>query len=144
MSYDVLVFDPTIAPRAPRDFETWYNAALEMDEVAFEALDEKLKVFFAHLSQEFPTAEQFNKRQAPRHGILGAFRRLLGIAPPASTLFETAKVTDYSFAPGLIMAHFDLRVAEFALNRVHSAAMFAQVGFFDTCKPVADICFEPS
>ena len=113
MSYDVMVFDPAVAPRGAAAFLQWYDAPTDWNEkhgyddaaVSVPAL----QAFFTELAEDFP----------PMDG------------PLSDDEDDRPQVTDYSIGTHVIYASFDDEVAEDAHGQVQILANKHQVGFFD-------------
>ncbi|MCF7751617.1 hypothetical protein KQ945_12740 [Bacillus subtilis subsp. subtilis] len=113
MSYDMMVFDPAVAPRDAAAFLEWYDAQTEWSEkheyddaaVSVPAL----QAWFAAIVEHFP----------PMNG------------PLADDEDDRPEVTDYSVGQHVIYASFADTVAENAHELVQVLANAHQVGFFD-------------
>lgn len=114
-NYDVMVFDPAVAPREVDAFLDWYDAQTEWNEkheyddpaVSVPAL----QAFFAELAEDFPPVD----------------------GPLSDAEDDRPQVTDYSIGTHVIYASFkDVDdVAEEAHGLVQVLANKHQVGFFD-------------
>ena len=113
MSYDLMVFDPRIAPRDREGFLNWYSAQTEwVEEHSYDdpkVTTPALAGWFAEISGGFP----------PMNG------------PLASTDCDDLRVTDYSIGRSVIYAAFAWSQAELAFAAVDRLAAKHAVGFFD-------------
>jgi len=113
MSYDMMVFDPAVAPRDAAAFLEWYDAQTEWSEkheyddpaVSVPAL----QAWFAAIVEHFP----------PMNG------------PLADDEDDRPEVTDYSVGQHVIYASCADSGAENAHGLVQVLANAHQVGFFD-------------
>lgn len=113
MSYDMMVFDASVAPGDAAAFIAWYEQQTEWDEdhdhddpkVASPAL----QAWFADIAEHFP----------PMNG------------PLSDDEDDRAEVTDFSIARHVIYGSFDDAVAERAHEMVQVLAHQHGVGFFD-------------
>ncbi len=113
MSYDMMVFDATVAPRDAAAFIAWFERQAEWGEdheyddpaVSTPAL----QAWFAAIATEFP----------PMNG------------PLSDDDDDRAEVTDYSIGRHVIYGAFAFAVAERAHARVQELAHAHGVGFFD-------------
>ncbi|WWW36016.1 hypothetical protein V8017_03025 [Stenotrophomonas rhizophila] len=113
MSYDLMVFDPAVAPRDAAAFPEWYDAQTEWSEehdyndpaVSVPAL----QAWFAEMVEHFP----------PMNG------------PLADDEDDRPEVTDYSVGKHVVYAAFAHSVAETAHGLVQVLANKHQLGFFD-------------
>ena len=123
MSYDLMVFDPSVAPRDRKEFLDWYRKQTEWseghsyDDPAVTTPD--LSNWFASISKEFP----------PMNG------------PLASDDYENPKVTDYSTGKEVIYAAFAWSQAEVAFEAANSLAAQHGVGFFNVSSEHGEIRF---
>jgi len=113
MSYDLMVFDPAVAPREAEAFLQWYDAQTEWNET-HDYDDPKVSVpalqaFFAALAEHYP----------PMDG------------PLSDDEDDRPEVTDYSIGQHVVYASFDDEVAENAHDLVQVLANTHQLGFFD-------------
>ncbi len=113
MSYDMMVFDASVAPREAAAFIAWFERQAEWGEdhdyddpvVSAPAL----QAWFAAMAAEFP----------PLNG------------PLSNDDDERPEVTDYSIGKHVIYGAFAFSVAERAHERVQRLAYEHGVGFFD-------------
>ena len=116
MSYDLLVFDPTVAPRNREQFVLWWNAQAEWSEphgyndpsVSAPALRnwyEEIRVQFPNMSLLDPSAPEAD--------------------------FDNPQLTDYTIGSAAIYAAFRWTIAETAYDLVRALAVKHQVGFYD-------------
>ncbi len=113
MSYDLMVFDPLVAPRNREDFLSWYDAQTQWTE-EHTYQDPKITTpalasWLAEMWRMFP----------PMNG------------PFASDDFDNSRVTDYSIGRSIIYAAFAWSQAEAAFQAVDRLATEHAVGFFD-------------
>lgn len=124
MSYDLMVFDPKIAPREREAFLAWYAAQTQWTEphdyrdplVTCPAL----LAWYSQMRGEFPNLYE----QADGDGDLHA--------------------TEYSIGYSAIYASFRWPVAESAYTATRTAAERHGVGFFDASSDAAEIWFPPA
>ncbi|WP_313344979.1 hypothetical protein [Stenotrophomonas sp.] len=113
MSYDLMVFDPAVAPRDAAAFLEWYDAQTEWNET--HEYDDPavsgpaLQAWFSAIIEHFP----------PLSG------------PLADDEDDRPQVTDYSVGNHVIYASFADDVAEEAHGLVQVLANTHQLGFFD-------------
>ncbi|MDI9273195.1 hypothetical protein [Stenotrophomonas sp. PFBMAA-4] len=113
MSYDMMVFEASVAPRDAAAFIAWFEKQAEWGEnheyddptVSSPAL----QGWFAEMAQDFP----------PMNG------------PLSNDDDDRAEVTDYSIGRQVIYGAFAYSVAERAHGRVQDLAEKHGVGFFD-------------
>jgi len=136
MSYDLLVFDPKMAPRDRTSFMTWYNDLTAWDERrdynSPDGMTGNLPAFFESLRKEFPAmngpfAYDFDQpeREPP------SFWQKLFRAKQTPRPIDEALVTDYTLAENAIYLAFAWSVSDLAYNRVFNTALSKGVGFFD-------------
>ncbi|WP_127112476.1 hypothetical protein [Shimia sediminis] len=139
MSYDLLVFDPKIAPRDRTDFMSWYGNLTKWEEQRDYnspiGMTGNLPMFFEQLRQEFPPmngpfAYEFDQA-GPKPASF--WQKLFRAKQPSTTPepFNEALVTDYSLAENAIYMAFAWSVSDQAYNRVFNTALSTGVGFFD-------------
>ena len=123
MSYDLMVFDPAVAPRNRDDFLSWYDTQTEWAEGHSyddpQVTTPALASWFADMSQVFP----------PMNG------------PLASSDYDNPKVTDYSIGRSVIYAAFAWSQVEAALQAVDRFAAKHGVGFFNVSSEQGEIRF---
>lgn len=139
MSYDLLVFDPEVAPRKRSAFLAWYQEVTEWqgprDHNSPVGLTGNLRDFYDVFREEFPPIngpdvpvfqEDAPQDQQP------FWRRLFGAGQSVDQVsYDDPILTDYSFADSAIYLGFRSKMARMAKSRVVSVAMETGVGFFD-------------
>ncbi len=126
LSYDLMVFEPTAAPKDRAQFMQWYAKQTEWSEehsyqdhaVASEAL----QAWFKEIAELFP----------PMNGPL-AFKY--------DEDADDSKVTDYSIGRHVIYSGFSWRIAEEAYPKMRELAIKHHVGFFDVSATNGEILF---
>ena len=121
MSYDLMVFDATVAPRGRAAFMAWYEQQTEWRE-----------------------SHGYNNPEIPAPALQAWFRDLIKTFPPmngplASDDADNPKVTDYSLGRSVIYAAFAWSEARAACQQVQELAAKHGVGFFDVSSNTADI-----
>ena len=123
MSYDLMVFDPDVAPRVPDDFERWYLKQTEWSEGHSyndpKTSTEALANWYADISTLFP----------PMNG------------PFASLDLDNPKVSDYSIGKSVIYVAFAWSQARDAYDTVTHLAAKHGIGFFDVSCDLGEIRF---
>lgn len=113
MSYDLMVFEPTVAPRNRNEFMAWYDRQTEWSEDHSydnpSVSSPKLRAWFLDMLETFPAMN----------------------GPYASGNFDDPKVTDYSVGRDVIYAAFAWSQAELAFKAMVTLASKHGVGFFD-------------
>jgi hypothetical protein len=129
MSYDLMVFEKTIAPKNRKDFMEWYNKQTEWkenhgyDDPAVTSID--LRNWFMEIIKIFP---QMN----------GPFA--FG-DDEFENMEDESYVTDYSVGKNVIYAAFAWSLAEEAYKTVKGLAKKYNVGFFDVSSNNGEILF---
>lgn len=126
MSYDLMVFEPSAAPKGRAAFMKWYEQKTKWSEdhdyqnhtVASLALQN----WFEDMIQFFP----------PMNG------------PLASEDFDDENVTDHSIGSDVIYSAFAWSVAEAAHAKMRELAIKHSVGFFDVSANEGEILFPNS
>ena len=126
MSYDLMVFEPTVAPKERKDFMQWYAQQTEWAE-GHSYQDHKvstkaLQAWFKEMIQHFP----------PMNG------------PLASDDVDDPKVTDHCIGKHVIYSAFAWSVAEEAYPKMRELAIKHSVGFFDVSADDGEIFFPGS
>lgn len=144
MSFDLLVFDPGLAPAKDKEFDEWYKSLVRWDrpEDNFtpRTSSPPLQTFFEHLSKTFPPmgwSDIGAHKPVPEERILA---RLIGHlfrwkpqpegARELHEDFDEACFTDYSFGKDAIYICFAWSVSEQALHATIDAALKSHVGFY--------------
>lgn len=151
MSYDLLVFDPEIAPRDRSDFMTWYGNLTKWEEQrdynSSIGMTGNLPTFFERLREKFPAmngpfAYDFDQVEPEPPSF---WRKLWGgTQTPATEIFDESLVTDYTLAENAIYMAFAWSVSDRAYNRVFNAALSTGVGFFDVSANDGAILYDAS
>ena len=121
MSYDLMVFDATVAPRDRKRFLAWYEKQSAWEE-----------------------SHGYNNADTPSPPLKAWFREIIKSFPPmngplASTDPDDPKVTDYSLGSSVIYGAFAWSEAEAAYKHVKELAAKHNVGFFDVSGKENDI-----
>jgi len=123
MSYDLMVFEPTVAPRERQAFMEWYDSETEWSEAHSyndpKKTSELLQKWFAEIIQDFP----------PMNG------------PLATDDLENPKVSDYSIGHNIIYCCFSWSCAEEAFEKTKDLAIKHKVGFFNVSAGNGEIIF---
>ncbi|WP_414828412.1 hypothetical protein [Alteromonas sp. H39] len=123
MSYDLMVFEPTAAPKEREDFMRWYGQQTEWAEdhsyQDHEVATERLQAWFKEMIKSFP----------PMNG------------PLASEDVEDPKITDHCIGRHVIYSAFEWSVAEEAYPKMRELAIKHSVGFFDVSADNGEILF---
>jgi hypothetical protein len=112
MSYDLMVFDPQIAPRDRDRFITWYDKQTEWSEnhdyANPEVTTPELHSWFLDMIVEFPSMDD-----------------------PRQMEEDNPKLSEYNFGRSIIYATFAWSEAKIARKVVFKLAQKHKVGFFD-------------
>ncbi len=113
MSYDLMVFEPSAAPRRPDIFIEWYHDQANWAEPHSyddpKVTSPQLAAWFSEMTETFP----------PMNG------------PLRSEDLDNPRVTDYCIGKVVIYAAFAWSQAEIAYPEVRRLAAKHNVGFFD-------------
>ena len=126
MSYDLMVFDPAVAPKQRTAFLQWYGDITRWEEPRDYAdptgMTGNLTSFYHLFRRSFP----------PLNG------------PHAVALenVDDKNVTDYSFASHAIYLSFTWSVAQSAREATLDAALETAVGFFDVSDTDGAIAYD--
>ena len=143
MSYDLLVFDPAIAPRDRDQFMSWYNQIKKWEEPrdysSIEGTTENLRAFYDRLRRHYPPMNGPNAYRPEMHadidgGGLRFWERIFGARKPVpkpEPKFNEAFITDYTISESAIYMAFSYSINAEAYSDVVSAAIATDVGFFD-------------
>lgn len=144
MSYDLLVFDPEVAPRDRDAFMAWYQELVkwgeDRDYSSPEGTSEKLRAFYdrmriVHPPMNGPDAykpEEAN--EATPEKKTGFWAKLFGpryTPPPPKPKINEAFIIDYTIAKDAIYMAFSSSVIADGYSNIVSAAIQTDVGFFD-------------
>jgi hypothetical protein len=123
MSYDLMVFEPTAAPKERKEFMKWYAQQTEWTEdhsyQDHAVTTESLQAWFKEMIEHFP----------PMNG------------PMASDDVDDPKVTDHCIGKHVIYSAFAWSVAEEAHPKMRELAINYSVGFFDVSADNGEILF---
>lgn len=126
MSYDLMVFEPSVAPKDRKEFMQWYAQQTEWAEDHsyhdHEVSTKGLQAWFKEIIQHFP----------PMNG------------PLASDDVDDPKVTDHCIGKHVIYSAFAWSVAEDAYPKMRELAVKHSVGFFDVSADNGEIIFPDS
>ncbi|HEY2495114.1 MAG TPA: hypothetical protein VGI33_19670 [Paenibacillus sp.] len=121
MSYDLMVFETTSAPKDKKSFMKWYEQQTEWaEEHSYNdpsVSSEALRNWFFDMKESFP---QMNGPYAPSDDILDALEEA-----------EDHRVSDYSMGRDIIYICFAWSCADDAYKTVRNLAQKHRVGFFD-------------
>lgn len=154
MSFDLLVFDPRLAPNGDKEFEAWYKSLMRWDQSSNHAdlkiSSPALQEFYQDLRKSFPPINQFGAEVGQAAIELGYLTRLakrfLGRkqrpegARELPEDFNESCLTDYTFCKDAIYIGFSWSVSEQALHATIDAALSSNVGFYyasaDNARPL--------
>ncbi len=148
MSYDLLIFDPMVAPVSRPDFMAWYGDLTKWEEPrdynSPEGMSGNLPQFYEAIRHEFPPmngpdAFDFDSLVEGKRGF---WQRLFG-GSQALEPFNESLVTDYSCAQSGIYMSFTWSVEEQAFDQVVRSALKTGVGFFDVSATDGGIAHTP-
>ena len=129
MSYDLMVFEKTVAPKNRKDFMVWYNNQTEWnenhgyDDPAVSSND--LRNWFMEIIKKFP---QMNRPFALSDDEL-------------DNMENESYITDYSVGKDIIYSAFSWSLAKEAYETVKKLAKEHNVGFFDVSSDGGEIIF---
>ena len=120
MSYDLMVFEKTKAPRTKKEFMEWYEKQTEWGEdhdyQTIGVASPALQSWFMEMKETFPP---MNGEYAPGDEAIEAAEEL------------ESRLTDYCIGRDVIYAAFAWSQAEEAYELVRNLAQKYGVGFFD-------------
>lgn len=120
MSYDLMVFEITKAPKTKKEFMDWYDRQTELaEEHDYETVgvtSPALQKWFMEMKDTFPP---MNGKFAPEEEAIANDEDL------------ESRLTDYSIGYNVIYAAFSWSVADEAYEKVRTLAQKHGVGFFD-------------
>lgn len=124
MSYDLMVFESSSAPRERDAFMAWYRKQAEWSEGHDyqdpKVCPEKLRAWFLEMIEQWP---QMNGAHASDDEI------------------DNPKLTDYSIGKEVVYACFAWSCAEEALGAMRASARKHDIGFFDVSAEKGEIVF---
>ena len=120
MSYDLMVFEPSAAPRDRDDFNAWFRAQTEWTEPHGyndpDVTSPALRNWYHAMVREFPNMQD----------------------PNISDDDITDRMTDYSIGTQVIYAAFQWSAADDAYDAVRRLAVEYEVGFYDVSGDAGD------
>lgn len=123
MSFDLMVFDPILAPKDNKEFMNWYRVQIKwLEKHSYQdhaVTTNQLKIWFSKIVEHYP----------PLNG------------PLASDKINNYKVTDYSIGKHMIYCGFSWEAADSALKIVRELAIKHGVGFFNVSADNGEILF---
>ncbi len=122
VSYDLMVFDPAVAPRDPSDFEAWYADQTRWAE--------------GHSYDDPAVTSQ--PLQAWFHEMRGFFPPMNG---PFASPLDNSTVTDHCIGRHVIYSAFAWSVAGAAYERMRTLARKHRVGFYDVSGQDGEVLF---
>lgn len=129
MSYDLMVFEKTAAPKSKKEFMEWYDKQTEWeeehnyDDPVVSSAD--LRNWFMDMITKFP---QMNGPYAPSDDEV-------------DNMENDSYVTDYSVGKEVIYAAFAWSLAEEAFETMKKLAIKHHVGFFNVSSSNGEIIF---
>lgn len=128
MSYDLMVFEKTKAPKTKKEFLAWFEKQAEWEEEhdyqTISVAAPALQNWFMEMKQTFPP---MNGEYAPDDEEIEADEEL------------ERHLTDYCIGREVIYAAFAWSAAEEAYELVRKLAQKHDVGFFDVSSEEADV-----
>ncbi|MGF1762638.1 hypothetical protein [Aliivibrio kagoshimensis] len=123
MSYDLMVFEPSVAPKSKEDFIPWYEEQAKWSEdhsyQDHNVASEALQSWFKEMVEFFPAMN----------------------GPMASDDFDDPRITDYCIGKNVIYSTFSWSVVEMAHPKMRELAIKYSVGFFDVSATEGEILF---
>lgn len=128
MSYDLMVFEKTKAPKTKKEFLEWYEIQTEWSEnhdyQSVRVSAPALQNWFMEMKETFPP---MNGEYAPDSDLVNENENLY------------IHLVDYCMGQDVIYASFSWSVAEEAYELVRKLAQKHEIGFFDASSNRADI-----
>lgn len=128
MSYDLMAFEKSKAPRDRKEFTDWYYNQTEWSEDrdynSIEGTSDKLKSWFMEMIETFPPMN-------------GEFSDESSFDDPD----KKSCVTDYCIGSAVIYTAFAWSVCEEAYNKMRELAEKHDVGFFNVSAEDGEILF---
>jgi argininosuccinate synthase len=125
MSYDLMVFEASKAPKERKEFMEWYKQQTQWSEdhnyLDHAVSSVPLQLWFEEMAKDFP----------PMSGAL------------ATDDVDDPKITDFSIGKDVIYSAFSWSVAEEAYPKMRALAIKHSVGFFDVSANNGEILFPP-
>jgi predicted DNA binding CopG/RHH family protein len=124
MSYDLMVFEPSRAPRERKEFIDWFEQQVQWSEDHEyndpSVCSESLQRFYSELSKHFPN---------------------MNVDDEIEESGTEDRLTDYSLGSAVIYAAFAYSVAKEAYTTMRNLAIKHKVGFFDVSTDDGEIIF---
>ncbi|MCP1311771.1 hypothetical protein [Paenibacillus tyrfis] len=128
MSYDLMAFEASTAPKESKAFMDWYERQVQWSEDHEyndpSVCSEALQRFYRDLSKHFPN--------------MNVDDEIFEALEEAGT---DNRLTDYSLGSAVIYAAFAFSVAEEAYTTMRELALKHKVGFFDVSSDNGEIIF---
>ncbi|QUL55311.1 hypothetical protein KDC22_01635 [Paenibacillus tritici] len=128
MSYDLIIFEPSSAPRDKKEFMAWFEQQVQWSEDHEYnnplVCSEPLQRMYSKLSEHFPN--------------MNVDEEVFEAMEEAGT---DNRLTDYSLGTDVIYAAFAYSVAEEAYTTMRSLAVEYKVGFFNVSSDDGEIIF---
>ncbi|GEP45922.1 hypothetical protein BGE01nite_52130 [Brevifollis gellanilyticus] len=125
MSYDLMAFNPTAAPRSRTEFMKWYNTQSEWEEAHSyddpENVLSPLKDWLMHFMKEFPAMN--------------------GPCAASDDMIDDPHVTSYSMGQNVVYCAFAWSLAEPAFKKMKESTKAHGVGFFNVSAEDGEIVF---
>ena len=153
MSYDLLVFNPDVAPRDRDAFMLWYRELVkwgeQRDYSQISGASGNLPDFYERISCHYkpmngPNAYVFKAAPAPSP-TRSLWAKIIGstqVAQPHQAHWNEELLTDYSIAEHAIYMSFSWSINAEAYSSVVSDAIATGVGFFDVSAQNGDILHD--
>lgn len=147
MSFDLMVFDPTQAPRLRGAFFDWFRAGtliLQHDYNSPNRLTAPLRGAYDRLRSEFPPRNGPDAvfEPAPPAKAAQGGEALPGLSGSASGTVPPAFGAEYSFADAFIYLSFLSDAADHAYQGVLRCAYQCEVGFFNASSDWGEILHD--
>lgn len=128
MSYDLMAFEPSKAPKERKAFMDWYEQQVQWSEDHgyhnLSVCSVALQRFYSELAEHFPN--------------MNVDDEIFEAMEEAGT---DNRLTDYSLGSSIIYAAFAYSVAEEAYTTMRDLALKHKVGFFDVSTDDGEIYF---
>lgn len=146
MSFDLMVFDPKLAPRLRPDFLDWFRAGTQLeaghDYNSPEQLTAPLQSFYHRFQPLFPPRNGPEAAPALDTVPRSFWQRLAGAPRFPSAPAPNRRLTDYLFGAGFIYLGFARPLAGEAYRAVLRTAHDTGTGFFNAASDWGEILHD--